>query len=499
MSTVPTTPRRRGAIDVARVGALVMVVLGHLALATIDRGADGALRGANVLALYPDLAWLAMLAPMPVFFAAAGWANATSTPRSAAPRLGSLVGLGAVVVVAWSVASAAEILLGGSGGIVADGGRVATQPLWFLAVYLPFAAYGSTIAGVARRPVVAVGGCLAVLVTLDLARFGYGAPEAVGWPGFFLAWGVAWLLGAWWRERWGRGWEHEQRAGALLVVCGSAVAGGLVLFAGYSPSLIDAVDGQRSNTTPPGVFTAVAAVVQVGLLMVFAGVLDRVAGRARRLFDRAGEMSVAVYVWHLTALALCAAVIAAGLWAPPRFSTAWWITRPLWFAAVLGVTALLAAATERGRRRLRRASPRVAPSAAPTTMRSRARTTTRSTARSTTRIGIGVMIATIGAGVVGRLGPRTLPSATVAAAAFVIGWWLLRPTSGTGGGRRWSVRPTEPVSAGVRRRSAPPALGSRWCSRAPGRRTTRDAPPPASTSRSRSCDRPEPLEPPGSR
>jgi hypothetical protein len=408
---VDESPRRsghRGAIDVARVAALTMVVLGHLALATIDRGPDGALRGANLLALYPELAWAAMLAPMPVFFAAAGWANATSTPRSAAPRLGALVGVGAVVVVSWSAASIGEILLRGDGGILADGARLATQPLWFLAVYVPFAALGSRIAGVAERPVLAVGGCLVALLALDVARFGFGAPEAVGWPGFFAAWAVAWLLGAWWRRRWQAGWPHEQRTGALLALGGSVAACGLVLLAGYDPALIDAVDGQRSNTTPPGLFTAVAAVVQVGLLMVVANGLDRLAARWRGLLDRAGDASVAVYAWHLTALALCAAAIAAGLWAPARLSTAWWLTRPLWFAAVLGVTVLLAGATALGRGRQRRGS---GPPGYPSTVRTL----------------VGLVSTTIGAAIIGLRGPRTLPSATLAAAAFVIGWWCLRP------------------------------------------------------------------------
>jgi hypothetical protein len=404
---------RRGAIDAARVGALVTVVIGHLGLAVIDRDPDGALRGANLLALHPGLAWLAMLAPMPVFFAAAGWANATATPRSAAPRLGRLVGLGAVVVVLWSVASVGELLVRGNGGIVADGGRVATQPLWFLAVYVPFAAFGSTVAGLAERPALVVGGCLAGLIVLDVARFGVGAPTVVGWPGFFLAWGVAWLLGAWWRLRWQAGWTHEQRTGALLALTGSIVACGLVVFAGYDPSLIDAVEGRRSNTTPPGLFTAVAGVVQVGLLMMIADGLDRLAARARRFFDRAGEAAVAVYAWHLTALALCAAVIAAGLWAPDRFSAGWWLTRPLWFAAILGVTALLAGVTALGRRRSRDAIAPRPPSSA--------------------RLAVGLVAATVGAGVVGLLGPRTLPSATLGAAAFLAGWWCLRtPTAQRG-------------------------------------------------------------------
>jgi hypothetical protein len=406
-----TRSARRGAIDVARVGALGLVVLGHLTLAIIDRGPDGELRGANVLALYPGLAWLAMLAPMPVFFAAAGWANSTSTPRSCAPRLTVLVGLGAVVVGVWSAASVGERLVRGDGGVVADGARLATQPLWFLAVYVPFAALGSGISRVASRPVVAVGACFAVLICLDAARFWFGAPEALGWPGFYLAWGVPWLVGAWWRLRWQTGSIDERRSGALLAVTGSAVAGGLVLFFGYDPALIDAVEGQRSNTTPPGLFTAVAAVVQVGLLMMIAIVLDHVAARWRTIFDRAGEMAVAVYAWHLTALALCAALIAGGVWAPGRFSAGWWMSRPLWFVAVLGLTVLLAAATHRGRRRQRRSNCPAEPSMV--------------------RIGLGLASATLGAGIVGLVGPRSLASATFATAAFVAGWWLLRPVAGT--------------------------------------------------------------------
>jgi hypothetical protein len=290
---------------------------------------------------------------------------------------------------------------------------VATQPLWFLAVYVPFAALGSRIAAVAQRPLLAAGGCFAVLMVLDVARFGFGAPEALGWPGFFLAWGVAWLVGAWWRLRWEAGWPREQRTGALLALIGSVAASGLVLFAGYDPALIDAVEGQRSNTTPPGLFTAVAAVVQVGLLMMMASGLDRLAARWRRLFDRAGDVSVAVYVWHLTALALCAAVIAAGLWAPVRFSIGWWLTRPLWFAAVLGVTALLAALTGRGRDRQHRET---VPLGSPPT----------------TRIALGLVSTTVGAAIVGLLGPRTLPSAVLAASTFVTGWWCLRPAVGQG-------------------------------------------------------------------
>ena len=382
----------------------MLVVLGHLSLAVIDRGPDGALRGDNVLALHPGLAWVAMLAPMPVFFAAAGWANATSTPVGSARRLRSLVGVGAAVVAVWSAASMVELLVRGEGDIVADGARIATQPLWFLAAYVPFAACGAWLAGIARRPVISIGVCLGVLATLDIARFALDAPKAIGWPGFFFAWVVPWLAGAAWRRRHEAGQFDEVRLGLVIAGVATAAAVGLVLAAGYFPSLIDAVEGERSNTTPPTLFTSVAALVQVGLLMVAGDGLDRLARRWRGLLDRAGEAAVGVYVWHLSGLALCAAALAAGLWAPQRFSLGWWLTRPLWFAAVLGVTALLVGLTSKARR----GKPPGEGSGS-------------------ARVWAGLVFTTVGAGIVGLWGPRTVAGAIASVVGFGGGWWLLRP------------------------------------------------------------------------
>jgi hypothetical protein len=392
---------------VARVAALTLVVLGHLSLAVIDRGADGAIRGANALALHPRLGWLTVAAPMPVFFAAAGWANATASLGTAARRLRTVVGLGAVVVVAWSTASVVELLIRGEGGIVSDGARIATQPLWFLAAYVPFAAAGSHLARLARRPLLTVGCAVVVLAGIDLARFRFHAPKGIGWPGFFLAWGVPWLLGAWWRSRWERDARPEWRIGAALAVGAGTAAVLLVHLAGYAPGLIDAVPGARSNTTPPTLYTAVAATAQVGVLMIVAPLLDRAAARWRCGVDRAGTAAVGVYLWHLTALALCVALLAAGLWTPTRFSTAWWLTRPAWFALVLGVTGGFVAVTSTARHRLR------AGAAEPARDRSRPPW-------------LGIAFATAGAAVVGVVGPRTLPASIASIAGFVAGWWLLR-------------------------------------------------------------------------
>lgn len=397
---------RRDAIDVARVVALLIVVLGHLTLAVVDRHA-GEVRGANLLALHPGWAWVAAASPMPLFFAAAGWANATTRAAAAAPRLRTLVGVAATVIVVWSLGVLLATAVAGDPGVVADGARVATQPAWFLAAYVPFAAAGATLGRLATsRPiVVTVGGSLVVLGALDLARFALDAPEWIGWPGFYLAWVVPWLLGAWWRERYAAGFA-EQRVGAFIAVTAGLVGVVLCNWFGYVPQLIDAIPNVRSNTTPPTLYTAVAAVAQVGALFMVAPYLDRAGRRWRRLWDRAGEASVGVYLWHLSALALCGGVIALGVPVPERLTSAWWLSRPLWWVAVIAVAVGLVALTDAGRRQLRnRAAPR---ESSPVTR------------------GIGVIATAAGAALVGLRGPRTALLALLCSFLFVGAWLAFR-------------------------------------------------------------------------
>lgn len=412
-------PGHRDAVDVARVLALALVVVGHLTLAVVDREA-GEVRGANLLALHPGWAWVAVVAPMPVFFAAGGWANARATVDTAAPRLRTLVGVAAVVVLSWSVAVVVSALATGEPGVVADGARIATQPVWFLAAYVPFAAAGRSLAGAAARsPVAAIGGCLLVLAALDLARFGLGAPEWIGWVGFALAWGVPWLAGGWWRERSTEGFA-ERRTGLVLLAGASVAAVVLVQAAGYAPALIDAVDGARSNTTPPTLYTALIGLAQVGFLLVVARRLDVAGRRWRHLWDRASNVAVGVYLWHLTALALCASAVALGLPVPERLTPAWWLVRPVWWTAVLVVAAGLVVVTERvgGRRREGFGTPPL-----PTHRAAVA----------------GVVLTTTAAALVGLRGPRTVPLAVACAVLFVAAWIAL------GGHRRPSTLVRPPV------------------------------------------------------
>jgi hypothetical protein len=253
------------------------------------------------------------------------------------------------------------------------------------------------------------------LAALDIARFGLGAPAWLGWPAFFVAWGVPWLAGGWWRARATQGFR-ERRTGLALALTAGAAAVALVHLAGYSPALIDAVDGARSNTTPPTLYTAVVGLAQVGILLLCAGWLDAAGHRWRRWWDRAGEAAVGVYLWHLTALALCAGVVALGVPVPERLTGTWWLTRPLWWAAVIAVSLGLVAVTAAVRSRLRRrdvapVSPGVGAAIA------------------------GVVLTGAGAALVGLRGPRTAPLALACSASFLAAWLAF------GGGRRRAQRP----------------------------------------------------------
>jgi surface polysaccharide O-acyltransferase-like enzyme len=396
-STEPTTVRR-GAIDIARSSSLVLVVVAHLTMVVLDRATDGSLRGVNIFELYPRFELLTMLSPMPLFFVASGWANVGGRAESRMTRTISLTALASVVGVAWSVAALIEGAATGGNGIVSDGARIATQPLWFLTAWVPFTACANALTRASRRIIPSIGACIAVLVITDVVRFVGGAPRWIGYPGFFAAWAVPWLIGAWWRQRHDSGSFDERRAGLVLVVGGLVVLIGLVRMFGYHPALIDAVPGHRSNTTPPTLFTAVAAMVQAGVFIVAARRLDAIAARRARAIGALDAIAPGIYVWHLTALSLWGAALAAGLWAPVRLSAAWWTTRPLWWGAIVGTSIALSIPTRKALARLPRPGAGSASTLRPLFV-------------------AGVAIATISFGLIGLYGPDT----TVMAVVVLIG------------------------------------------------------------------------------
>jgi hypothetical protein len=283
--------------------------------------------------------------------------------------------------------------------------------LWFLAAYLPFAFWGRALGrAAATRPAWTIGGCVVMAGALDVVHFGFGGPQWPCWLAFYLAWATPWLVGAWWRDRWTRDAISERQVGIVLVVAAAIVAWLLVARAGYQASLIDYGSNGRSNTNPPTLYTAVVGLAQVGVLMIFARALDGLGARYRAFWNRAGTAAIAVYAWHLTALAICVAVVSIPFVpVPRRLSAAWWWSRPLWYVAVLASCAVLVGGTA--------------------CIRSRLRTRTSAAHPSVARLALGVVMAAAGGAVVGLYGPTNVPRAVAFTALLVAGWALLRPAT----------------------------------------------------------------------
>lgn len=411
---VSKNDQRRPAIDLLRGVSLMMVVAGHLSLAVIDKS-GGDIRGDNLLALFPRWSWVTMIAPMPLFFLAGGYSNATSVFREACARLATFAALAATVVSAWAVPVVIAELSTGSSGVIGDGARLATQPLWFFAAYAPLAASTPWLWRSSNRVLATIiVGCALVVALCDMVRFTEVGPGWIGWIGFLPAYGSFWVAGMWWRRMSSHPRFRERRWGLFVAVICGVLATFLTAKCGYSWALIDAVPGRRSNTTPPTAFTVTAGFLQIGLVATFATVLDSIASAKERFFRQLRNVAVGVYIWHLSALTVVAAVFAAGVPLAVRFTTWWWLTRPLWYLVIGVVTFGLVRITERLVTRLGRGTPDGADAGDGIPARV-----------------AGVLVFATAAAHIGLKGPRSSAPAVILVLALATSWWLLTRTQRT--------------------------------------------------------------------
>ncbi len=354
-----TPATRNRVIDLWRVVAILVVVVGHWLGASIWRKPDGEIVLLNSLEWIPHAAWITwLLQVMPVFFLVGGYANARALHRVSAgeerrrdwitARARRLFTPVLPLLVVWTVLIVVMRTFVPT-DVVHAGAMAATVPLWFTAVYLlltalaPFTHRWSRSAGLWS---VALLGAAAVGV--DLARFA-GGVGGIGFLNFLLVWGAVHQLGFWWAARDAAGRPVPLRRGTVVAGTALAVLVAVTWIGWYPVSMIGVPGTGPTNMTPP-----TAAIGLLGLVQ--AGVIWRVAAPAARLAARPrvwhGVVAVSgviltIYLWHLTAMALVGAV---GLFA---FGGAafrlepgtawWWLTRPLWVGVLALVTAGLVA------------------------------------------------------------------------------------------------------------------------------------------------------------
>ncbi|MFC4500871.1 MULTISPECIES: acyltransferase family protein [Streptomyces] len=341
-----TPPHRDRAVDALRAFAILGVVLGHWLVTALVADGD-TLRAASPLGPMP---WLAPVSwvfqTLAVFFMVGGHVATRSLVSHRArggthgawlrARLSRLFKPVTAVLAVWTVAVPALLLGGASFVTVHTVAKLALSPLWFLLVFAGLTAATPLLARLSPLwP-------LAVVLHVDLVRFGLGGPAWLGWVNLVAGWLVPYTLGA----AWTRGELERPRAGWTLLVGGAAATAVLVGFAGYPASMVGVPGAGVSNLNPPTLAAVTFGLAQCGLALLLR---DRLRSfMARPLAWAAVALlnlsAMTVFLWHQTAMmATTATTLLAGRL--PGLHTRpdgldWVAARLLWlpvFVLVLGI------------------------------------------------------------------------------------------------------------------------------------------------------------------
>ncbi|WP_320778360.1 acyltransferase [Streptomyces sp. CRN 30] len=376
-----TPAGRDRAVDALRAAAILGVVLGHWLVTALVTDST-ALRAASPLGELPRLAPVSwVLQTLAVFFLVGGYvatrshaaarARRTSYGRWLTARTARLFRPVGAVLALWTVVTVLLLLTGADPVTVRTLVKLALSPLWFLLVFAALTAATPLLARL--HPLWP----LAVVLHVDLLRFGLGAPAWLGWINLAAGWLVPYALGA----AWARGELERRRAGVLLLLGGTAVTAALVAWAGYPASMVGVPGAPVSNLNPPTLAAVTFGLAQCGAALLLRGPLRRAMRRPTVWAGVAltNLSAMTVFLWHQTALM---ATTATGLLAGrlPGLHTrpdgaVWIAARVGWlpvFAVVLGGCVAAFGAVERGRPRRHR-SPAVRVSTAETPRAARSR------------------------------------------------------------------------------------------------------------------------------
>jgi len=129
--------------------------------------------------------------------------------------------------------------------------------------------------------------------------------------------------------------------GALAAVglLGLVVA---VTVGGYPVSMIGVPGESRWNTDPPSLPLVALTIWLISLALLARPGIRSWAGRRSRLVQRFNGVTLTMYLWHVSAIAIAATVVyPLGFPRSETGSAAWWANRPLWLATLIPFLALL--------------------------------------------------------------------------------------------------------------------------------------------------------------
>ncbi|MGC3993559.1 MAG: acyltransferase family protein [Propionicimonas sp.] len=307
---------RNHLIDVARISSMLIVVVFHSLLWQVLL-VDGHVQ---VVPWAPGrvfwaISWVATI--IPVFFVAAGYANAVVVDtwraggepyasfltRRGSRLLGPMTLFLAVCTVVASVAAWAGWPVEASAL-----SRQFAQLLWFAVVYeLLLAAAPLAVWLHDRYGAWVMLPMLVGVVVVDAVVRASG-DLGLQWLNLAFAWPLAHQWGIAYHRGWFRGWSTRR----LLVLLAGAVAviAVLVFGLGYPPAAVAWADVLVANLLPPTLAIVVLGFAQTCVLGLAerAGVAARPSERATGLVRLANALLLTAYLWHIPAI-----VVSAGL------------------------------------------------------------------------------------------------------------------------------------------------------------------------------------------
>ena len=368
-----TPPSRNRYVDFLRAASIMVVVFGHWLMAA-PVFTEAGLEANHLLTRTTWTHYLTWaLQVMPIFFFVGGFANAASWRASARQgatygawlraRLRRLVLPVLPLLIVWIAGAYALLASGFDPELLKIASQAALVPVWFLATYVAVVAFTPwTLAAWDRWGWASIGASAAIAALIDLISLssGYG----LGWVGYLnylFVWGTVHSLGyAWADSRLG---SVSQRL--LWSAAGLAAAVALVALGPYPVAMVGLDTQGVTNSQPPKVTLLALGIFQAGALLAMEGPARRMLAKTRNWAATIliNGRIMTLYLWHLTAMV---AVIGGSLlmngWGLRLEvdSADWWLTRPLWMAALIAATLpflVVFGRFERPRRDLRPSPP----------------------------------------------------------------------------------------------------------------------------------------------